>query len=71
MTEQSERLTEAQKDSRLKAQIAGWPNAVEAGRKGNPFATLCQHCYGRHAPPNDDICPYQSPKPALKSSGGE
>lgn len=54
-------LTEAQKASVLKEQLAGWERAKEAGRKGNPFATLCLHCYGRHAPPNDEICPFDPP----------
>lgn len=54
-------LTEAQRDSILKKQIDDWGRAVEAGRKGNPFATLCLHCYGRHQPPLDDICPNDPP----------
>lgn len=55
-------LTEAQRENILKRQLQGWEGAREAGRKGNPWATLCMHCYGRHAPPNDEICPYDPPK---------
>lgn len=55
-------MTEAQKETILKRQIDGWERAKEAGRKGNPLATLCLHCYGRHAPPQDEICPHKPPR---------
>lgn len=54
-------MTEAQKASVLKQQIADWPNHLAGGKQGNPFATLCLHCYGRHAPPKDEICPHDPP----------
>lgn len=38
-------------------QHAAWPNAIKGAESGNPYATLCQHCYGRHMPPRDDLCP--------------
>ena len=28
-----------------------WPIHLAGTKEGNPFATLCQHCYGRHTPP--------------------
>jgi Fe-S-cluster-containing hydrogenase component 2 len=45
----------------LAQQQAIWPRALAAGKEGNPFATLCRHCYGRHAPPRDEICPRKAP----------
>lgn len=51
----AEKLTEQQRD---------WERRVAAGKQGNPFATLCQHCFGRHAPPNDELCPYDPPSRA-------
>ena len=57
------------KDAILARQNEAWPRAVEAGKKGNPFATLCLHCYGRHKPPLDDICPYEPPKAAPVAAG--
>lgn len=50
------------RDAILKRQEAHWPRDVEEGKKGNPFATLCLHCYGRHKPPMDEICPNDPPK---------
>lgn len=50
----------------LQQQVADWPKHREAGQKGNPWATLCMRCYGRHAPPHGDICPNEPP-----SSNGE
>lgn len=67
-------LTDAQRASILKFQIDNWERSKEGARKGNPFATLCLHCYGRHAPPKDEICPYDPPNRAetpqsLKTEG--
>jgi hypothetical protein len=45
-----------------------WPIHIAGGRHGNPFATLCQHCYGRHRPPLDEICPYDPPPPSRSTS---
>ena len=45
----------------LKRQEAGWPSAKAEAKKGNPFSTLCYHCYGRHPPPMDSICPHEPP----------
>lgn len=42
----------------LAKQKMDWPKHLEGSRKyGNPFATLCDHCYGRHEPPRNEICP--------------
>lgn len=57
-------MNDQQRETILKKQIEHWPRAVQAGKEGNPFATLCQHCYGRHKPPHDEICPYEPPKPS-------
>lgn len=57
-----DKISAAQKESILKQQIADWERDKEGARKGNPFATLCRHCYGRHAPPRDEICPSNPPK---------
>lgn len=57
-------LSDAQKATILKEQLAGWERAKEAGRKGNPLATLCLHCFGRHPPPYGDICPDEPPSNA-------
>lgn len=34
-----------------------WRDAQAGARLGNPYATLCLHCYGRHQPPRNDECP--------------
>lgn len=49
------------KEAILKEQQDEWPFLVKAGREGNPFATLCFHCYGRHKPPYGPICPNEPP----------
>ena len=41
-------------------QSADWENRKRGAALGNPYATLCLHCYGRHAPPFDDQCPHES-----------
>lgn len=51
----------------LAKQIAAWPKHIAAGKNGNPWATLCLHCYGRHAPPHDSICPHDPPNLDRKS----
>ena len=38
----------------------GNDSGVANGTSGNPFATLCYHCYARHAPPKDEICPHKT-----------
>ena len=50
-----------QYQSILQKQLDSWPRHLEAAKRGNPFATLCDHCYGRHAPPRDEICPRAPP----------
>ncbi len=50
-------LNEIQKAAILEKQMAGWGRVKVEAKKGNPWATLCLHCYGRHAPPRDAICP--------------
>lgn len=47
--------TQEQKQARWDAD---WKNAVYGASTGNPFATLCDHCHGRHKPPRDHECPY-------------
>lgn len=54
-------LSPAQRKTILATQLEQWPRDLEGG-KGNPFTSLCLHCYGRHAPPRDDICPHSPPK---------
>lgn len=41
-----------------------WKNALYGASTGNPFATLCEHCYGRHRPPRDKECPHDPPLPS-------
>lgn len=53
--------TGARRDAILAQQRLDWSRKVDLAREGNPFATLCMHCYGRHAPPRDDICPHPEP----------
>ena len=48
-------------DQVLQKQITDWPNHLEGAKRGNPFATLCSKCFGRHAPPKDEICPHVEP----------
>lgn len=47
-------------DAVLVRQKREWPNHLKGAAGGNPYATLCLHCYGRHAPPKDEICPHES-----------
>lgn len=54
-------LTAEQRGALLTRQQADWPRLVNLGSEGNPFATLCDHCCGRHKPPMDEICPNQPP----------
>lgn len=60
----NERATEtAERHAQIFAkQIADWPKHLAGARQGNPWATLCMHCYGRHGPPRDDICPRDPPR---------
>lgn len=51
-------------ESILIQQNTDWPKHLEGAKTGNPYATLCSHCYGRHAPPKDDICPRE---PSLRN----
>ena len=43
-------------------ELARQMRGQESARRfpGNPLATLCLHCYGRHLPPADDLCPRKS-----------
>jgi Fe-S-cluster-containing hydrogenase component 2 len=45
----------------LKRQKADWPRMRQMAREGNSLATLCYHCFGRHAPPHTEICPFDPP----------
>ena len=60
MSESKSTLTPAQREAILAEQKRHWPLPPAAA--GNPFATLCLHCYGRHAPPRDEICPHDPPR---------
>lgn len=46
----------------LAEQKRTWPAQLAGAKQGNPYAGLCLHCYGRHAPPNDAICPHSPPR---------
>lgn len=59
------------RDERLEMQRQAWPRMREMARQGNPLATLCLHCYGRHAPPNDELCPNDPPKSITAFKAGE
>ena len=47
--------TQAEKETRWKREDE---SARYGASTGNPFATLCQHCYGRHWSPRDNECPH-------------
>ena len=51
--------TQADKEARWRREDE---THTSGARTGNPFATLCTNCYGRHRSPRDYECPY----PALK-----
>jgi hypothetical protein len=53
--------TDRRRAALLEKQIHDWPQHIESGRQGNPFATLCSHCYGRHQPPRDELCQKDPP----------
>jgi hypothetical protein len=45
-------ITPEQRSAILTEQERTWPIHLKGAHKyGNPLATLCQHCYGRHSPP--------------------
>lgn len=52
----------ARREALLAQQIEAWPRDLAAARAGNPYATLCSRCYGRHAPPKDELCPHDPPR---------
>lgn len=54
---QEEKVARWSKDDEFRSKLAA---------TGNPFATLCDHCYGRHKAPRDKECPH-SPPPKSKS----
>jgi cytochrome c2 len=55
-------MSEVEKIARmLAAQKREWPTHLEGAKQGNPYATLCEHCHFRHAPPRDDLCPRHGP----------
>lgn len=58
MTEKQETTAvQRRHDAILARQQQEWPARVLGAKAGNPYATLCQHCFGRHVPPRDEICP--------------
>jgi hypothetical protein len=52
----ADKITPERYAAMLAQQEAAWPQHVAAAKNGNPFATLCNHCYLRHPPPRDGIC---------------
>lgn len=52
--------TQAEKEARWKREDE---IARDGAKTGNPFATLCEHCYGRHRAPRDAECPHSPPPP--------
>ena len=55
-------ISEVQRQTILEQQQKNWPKTLALAKEGNPFATLCVHCYGRHSPPINEICPHDPPK---------
>lgn len=51
------KMTKQQHARVLEKQVRDWPIHLKGAASGNPYATLCSKCYGRHAPPNNEICP--------------
>lgn len=47
--------TQADKEARWQRED---DNARAGAKTGNPLATLCMRCYGRHPSPRDSECPY-------------
>lgn len=47
--------TQVEKEARWKREDE---NARYGASTGNPYATLCMHCYGRHWSPKDKECPH-------------
>jgi hypothetical protein len=46
----------------LKEQLEDWERMQNhPTANGNPYATMCMHCYGRHPPPRDELCPHDPP----------
>ena len=41
---------DARREAELARQLKAWPEHLRGAKQGNPLATLCAHCYGRHAP---------------------
>lgn len=55
--------TQAEKEARWKRQDE---TALYGAETGNPYATLCLNCYGRHRSPKDNECPHSELKPESK-----
>lgn len=47
--------------AKMAKQAIDWERDRKGGEAGNPFATLCDACHGRHAPPRNELCPTQVP----------
>lgn len=63
-----ERLTKADKpDGVTDKQWRDWLNDLAGMRSGNPYATMCRYCSGRHGPPRDHDCP----RAALQSGASD
>ena len=52
---------DARREAELARQLKAWPEHLRGAKQGNPLATLCAHCYGRHAPPRDTLCTRDPP----------
>ncbi len=51
-------MTDDERRAILIKQELDWPaHVIHGAERGNPFSTLCTHCYGRHRPPRNEICP--------------
>ena len=61
MTDSAPHKTTGRRESILAQQELDWPKHLAGAKAGNPWATLCLHCYGRHPPPKDEICPHNPP----------
>lgn len=60
--QQSQTTIDERRAAILEQKLQDWPRRLRLAEDGNPFATLCRHCYGRHPPPNDEICPRDPPQ---------
>ena len=60
MADRTQPLTDERYAIKLEQQRRDWEKHLAGARQGNPYATLCQHCFGRHSPPHNELCPHES-----------